>query len=192
MLDGRRFLIKDTFNDTSFQDPARNISIMFFARWFPDEYLEKLLHKWQTANQNIPQYIFFESGAWSLFRYGESSLDLFVRNLSATAQHMAELRHRTTVIWMKTLPFHPTASSHQGHWVTDGNSSTLDKFGKEFEKVAVANQMVLWTSAFDDAKHNLDRYADHVHPGAALIRKSVCQLLQALRCDSCKRPSGIS
>ncbi|GAU99579.1 hypothetical protein RvY_10557-4 [Ramazzottius varieornatus] len=102
MLDGRRFLIKDTFNDTSFQDPARNISIMFFARWFPDEYLEKLLHKWQTANQNIPQYIFFESGAWSLFRYGESSLDLFVRNLSATAQHMAELRHRTTVIWMKT------------------------------------------------------------------------------------------
>lgn len=122
------------------------LSQMFFARWFPDEYLEKLLNKWQTADQNIPQYIFFESGAvrirlsslkmlsddffsvcfpssgpcfvtakaaWTHssvslrceFQTKSSHLplhDSLSGNLSATAQHMAELRHRTTVIWMKT------------------------------------------------------------------------------------------
>jgi hypothetical protein len=54
-------------------------------------------------------------------------------------------------------------------------SASLEKYSAVFERVGRENKMIMWTSAYDDAKKSLEKYMDHVHPGAALIRKVPCK-----------------
>ncbi|OWA52657.1 hypothetical protein BV898_17104 [Hypsibius exemplaris] len=186
LLDHRHFKFRDSFNDTSYRDPGRNITLNYYARWFPNHDTLSLLQKWEDHPKTAPPIVFFECGAWPLFRFGPEGLLTFERKLSVVAEKFASLRRSTTAIWMKTLPFHPDAESGHGTWIKMRNgSASLEEYSAVFEAVGRKHGMIVWTSAYDDAKRNLDKYMDHVHPGAALIRKAICQMLMSLNREDC-------
>ncbi|XP_055345295.1 N-acetylneuraminate 9-O-acetyltransferase-like [Paramacrobiotus metropolitanus] len=187
LLDGRHVVLKETINDTLHWDEPRQFQLSFYARLYPDTAMRALVREWRNGTRPLPHYVIMETGAWTVFRYGEAALPEFRRNLTVLAEDFAALSDLTTVIWIRTLPINPVELAINTQWSHRRNADVLaERFGRVVEEVARNAGIVLWDAVYQDSREYVHMYKDVVHPGLTLLRKAICQLLFALDTGSCR------
>ncbi|OQV15141.1 hypothetical protein BV898_10654 [Hypsibius exemplaris] len=167
-----------------FSDAERNFSMLYYFKPLPDLVTQDIIREWTAATApRRPDYLFYETGVWSLYHFGPQFLPTFRENVTAIADVMALTRNTTIPIWIRTLPIHIDTPSHKAGWAKTLYNRTdllIESFGQAVEDVARQHRFTLWTSAHHVAKRNPQFYHDKIHPGLPMLRLFACQFLTAL------------